>query len=407
MATGFTYLHYILKDHLGSWTTITDASGNVEEEHSYDAWGNFRDPYTWVGHSYDKPMFDRGFTGHEHLRFFDLINMNGRMYDPVMSTFLSVDAYVQDPTSAQGFNRYAYCSHNPLRYVDPTGWQQQNPSSNPNFNTNHNNSRSVQGDDPLEGWGSVSGYTFATSSGMCGNTLVTFYSEGNEIGCGYMLNDAIVEAKWSDSDYAKGIAYSHFGTPASQGGQYYYTVHSGNNTNVHGTGGNIGGSDAVKAGATHKVSSDIFCCAAPAALVISQFDTPAIGPADVIGVAVGAGILVVGGVAWGIEELIDYVDEYGKSNGKNEQHGDNGRAIGKSESQIGELENQLKNAKNNKEREKINRKIANIKKLHKRKRKERITAMETKGKHIKNELVAFSQAAQDKRGAQNGRVVLL
>ena len=369
MATGFTYRHYILKDHLGSWTTVTDAEGNVEQELSFDAWGTLRDPETWTGTSTEAPMFDRGFTGHEHLRFFDLINMNGRMYDPVMSTFLSVDAYVQDPTSAQGFNRYAYCSHNPLRYVDPTGWQQQNPSSNPNFNTNHNNSRSVQGDDPLEGWGSVSGYTFATSSGMCGNTLVTFYSEGNEIGCGYMLNDAIVEAKWSDSDYAKGIAYSHFGTPASQGGQYYYTVHSGNNTNVHGTGGNIGGSDAVKAGATHKVSSDIFCCAAPAALVISQFDTPAIGPADVIGVAVGAGILVVGGVAWGIEELIDYVDEYGKSNGKNEQHGDNGRAIGKSESQIGELENQLKNAKNNKEREKINRKIANIKKTAQKKKK--------------------------------------
>ena len=48
--------------------------------------------------------------------------MNGRMYDPMMSSFLSVDRYIQDPTSAQGFNRYAYCLYNPLRYVDPTGW---------------------------------------------------------------------------------------------------------------------------------------------------------------------------------------------------------------------------------------------------------------------------------------------
>ena len=38
MATGFTYRHYILKDHLGSWTTITDAEGNVEQELSFDAW---------------------------------------------------------------------------------------------------------------------------------------------------------------------------------------------------------------------------------------------------------------------------------------------------------------------------------------------------------------------------------
>jgi len=31
-------------------------------------------------------MFDRGFTGHEHLYNFSLINMNGRMYDPVMES---------------------------------------------------------------------------------------------------------------------------------------------------------------------------------------------------------------------------------------------------------------------------------------------------------------------------------
>lgn len=35
--------------------------------------------------------FDRGFTGHEHYDEFGLINMNGRVYDPFMSTFLSPD----------------------------------------------------------------------------------------------------------------------------------------------------------------------------------------------------------------------------------------------------------------------------------------------------------------------------
>ena len=69
----------------------------------------------------DEPLFDRGFTGHEHLYAFGLINMNGRVYDPYMSTFLSPDNYVQDPTSQQGFNHYAYCFYNPLKYVDPTG----------------------------------------------------------------------------------------------------------------------------------------------------------------------------------------------------------------------------------------------------------------------------------------------
>ena len=122
---GAENIHYILKDNLGSWTTITNGSGTVEQRLSYDAWGNQRDPNTWANYTtndtYSKPMFDRGFTGHEHLYDFGLINMNGRMYDPVMSGFLSVDQYVQSPGNSQNFNRYAYCLNNPLKYVDPDG----------------------------------------------------------------------------------------------------------------------------------------------------------------------------------------------------------------------------------------------------------------------------------------------
>ena len=120
-------LHFVLKDHLGSWTVITDENGEVEQEVSFDAWGNLRNPETWTNYSenetYEEPMFDRGFTGHEHLAAFGLINMNGRMYDPMMSSFLSVDRFVQSFDNSQSFNRYAYCLYNPLRYVDPTGWR--------------------------------------------------------------------------------------------------------------------------------------------------------------------------------------------------------------------------------------------------------------------------------------------
>ena len=120
---------YVYKDHLGSWTTITDAGGSIIQEQSFDAWGNCRNPFTWTGYpSIDSDILIRGFCGHEHLWIttpghndIGLINMNGRIYDPIMSSFLSVDNYVQAPESSQNFNRYAYCMNNPLKYTDPSG----------------------------------------------------------------------------------------------------------------------------------------------------------------------------------------------------------------------------------------------------------------------------------------------
>ena len=58
---GKHYLHYILKDHQGNWTVIVDADGEVEQELSYDAWGNLRNPNTWCVDASITPMFDRGY----------------------------------------------------------------------------------------------------------------------------------------------------------------------------------------------------------------------------------------------------------------------------------------------------------------------------------------------------------
>ena len=72
-----------------------------------------------------------GFTGHEHLYAFNLINMNGRnvVYpewlcyfgNPVVSRMLSPDNYIQAPDLSQSFNRYSYAWNNPLVYTDPDG----------------------------------------------------------------------------------------------------------------------------------------------------------------------------------------------------------------------------------------------------------------------------------------------
>ena len=120
-------MHYTLKDHQGSLAATV--CGNTVERLSYDAWGRRRNP-NGFGYNNVTPTFDRGFTLHEHYDDFNLINMNGRCYDPVTSSFLSVDRFVQSPDNSQSFNRYAYCMYNPLRYIDPSGWVISRPERN-------------------------------------------------------------------------------------------------------------------------------------------------------------------------------------------------------------------------------------------------------------------------------------
>jgi RHS repeat-associated protein len=62
-----------------------------------------------------------GFTGHEFLEDFNLYNMNGRLYDPILGRFLSPDPYIADPSFTQSYNRYSYVLNNPLKNNDPTG----------------------------------------------------------------------------------------------------------------------------------------------------------------------------------------------------------------------------------------------------------------------------------------------
>ncbi len=115
-------LYFVAKDHLGSIIGLFNTSGTLVEEYSYDAWGRRRDPINWAPLTQTPNyLLTRGYTGHEHLDEFGLINMNGRLYDPVLGRMLSPDNYVQDASGTQNYNRYSYCLNNPLRYTDPSG----------------------------------------------------------------------------------------------------------------------------------------------------------------------------------------------------------------------------------------------------------------------------------------------
>lgn len=117
-------IYYLCSDHLGSITAVVDASGNVVESFSYDAWGRRRNAGNWSDYNVttgSNSLVSRGYTGHEHLDDVGLVNMNGRMYDPLLGRMLSPDNLVPDPFSIQGFNRYSYCYNNPMNFVDSDG----------------------------------------------------------------------------------------------------------------------------------------------------------------------------------------------------------------------------------------------------------------------------------------------
>ena len=63
-----------------------------------------------------------GFTGHDHDRDLGLIDMKGRVYDPLAAQFLSADPVMQAPHWSQGMNRYAYVFNDPVNATDPSGF---------------------------------------------------------------------------------------------------------------------------------------------------------------------------------------------------------------------------------------------------------------------------------------------
>jgi len=116
--------HYLHKDHLGSPITITNKSGAVVQQFTYDPWGKQTNIYqsnNYLNLVYNQPT-NRGYTGHEHIRDLDIIHMNGRIYDANIGRFMQADPFVQSPGNFQNYNRYSYVLNNPLSMTDPSGF---------------------------------------------------------------------------------------------------------------------------------------------------------------------------------------------------------------------------------------------------------------------------------------------
>lgn len=103
-------------DRLGSMDVIANSARLAANDLRFDAWGLRTD-----GTAAASLLTPRGYTGHELDSDSGLINMNARLYDPLLGRFVSADTVLPDPFDLQSVNRYSYVLNNPFRYTDPSG----------------------------------------------------------------------------------------------------------------------------------------------------------------------------------------------------------------------------------------------------------------------------------------------
>jgi len=120
-------LYYILKDHLGSASVVTDSTSpnpQTVAEQRYYPYGETRLTATM--------LTDKLFTGQREMTGLGIYHYGARFrvappkrsgagYSPKLGRFLSADTIVPGAANPQAWNRYAYVLGNPIRYKDPTG----------------------------------------------------------------------------------------------------------------------------------------------------------------------------------------------------------------------------------------------------------------------------------------------
>jgi RHS repeat-associated protein len=108
-------LNFILTDHLGSTSLVTDANGAVISETKYKSWGETR-------YSSGTEQTKYTYTGqYSYVSEFGLHFYNARWYDSSLGRFAQADTIVPLQQGVQAWDRYAYVNNSPVRYTDPSG----------------------------------------------------------------------------------------------------------------------------------------------------------------------------------------------------------------------------------------------------------------------------------------------
>ncbi|MFZ1625365.1 MAG: toxin TcdB middle/N-terminal domain-containing protein, partial [Gammaproteobacteria bacterium] len=120
--------YFIHRDHQGSVDALSRFVGSGPQKIAprFDVFGKRRNA-DWTadpaGARYADTQFTRrGYTGHEHLDNVRLINMNGRLQDPLLGVMLTPDPLLGVLGNPQSLSRYSYVTNNPASLTDPDGF---------------------------------------------------------------------------------------------------------------------------------------------------------------------------------------------------------------------------------------------------------------------------------------------
>ena len=113
---------YTLSDHLRSTSILVNQDGTVKSRNFYYPYGGNRGGTAFsdlTTKRFTGQYHEQGLPGGEGLSFY-----NARWYDAQVGVFISADTLVPNPGDPRTFNRYAYVSGNPLKFIDPSGHAQ-------------------------------------------------------------------------------------------------------------------------------------------------------------------------------------------------------------------------------------------------------------------------------------------
>ncbi len=116
-------IDYYERDGLGSVTSMTNPSGGLSENYSYDSFGNSKNSIGTVTNAFQ-------YTSREFDQETGLYNYRARVYDPSTGRFLS-----EDPVGfGGGVNFYDYVMGDPVDFSDPSGkWKVHGNWCGPNW----------------------------------------------------------------------------------------------------------------------------------------------------------------------------------------------------------------------------------------------------------------------------------